>query len=93
MEKYKDVDIKLLAQNDPYQLELTEESVLLDYFTKYLTKDNKVNESAFSEDTEQTRQTKEEPAEVKDIVKIQLSRQITHFSRIYNPHTSVLDFD
>lgn len=58
-QKYDDVNIKLVAQNDPYQLELTEDSLLLDYFTKYVSK-NSANidsddDQMQSEDTEQTR--------------------------------------
>lgn len=44
-----------------------------------------------SEETEQTDQVDVEEIEFKDIVKTQLSRQITHFQRRFNPHASVLD--
>lgn len=43
--KYKDVDMKMLSQNDPYQLELTEDSLLLDFFTKHMSKGQTLNES------------------------------------------------
>lgn len=51
--KYSDINIKLLAKNDPYQLELTEESLLLDYFFQYMEKGpegTQVNESIDEEE-------------------------------------------
>lgn len=99
-QKYDDVNIKLVAGNDPYQLELTEESLLLDYFMKYIEKNSHQNQQVQmkksdddqeSEETEQTDQVDVEEIDFKDIVKTQLSRQITHFQRRFNPHASVLD--
>lgn len=42
--KYSDINIKLLAQNDPHQLELTEESLFLDYFFQYMEKNQQANQ-------------------------------------------------